>query len=134
MIVTLTPITSYPAKLGYVEWEKEGLIIEGWPVQFLPVADALDEESLTGALEVSDAFGGDDEIITRILRPEHVIATALRTGRSKDFVRVGDFIDQEKVDLQALKGVVERHSLEPQWQEFCRKIRRDDILDVDLAP
>jgi hypothetical protein len=134
LIVTLAPITSYLAKLGYAEWEKEGLLIEGWPVQFLPVVDALDEEALAGAVEVSDTFGDVDEITTRILSPEHVIGTALRTGRSKDFVRVGDFLDQEKVDLQDLKSVLERHSLQKQWQEFCRKTGRDDVLSVGFAP
>jgi hypothetical protein len=51
-LILLTPIYDYLAKKGYTEHHKEGVLVEGWPVQFLPVADALDEEALSEALEV----------------------------------------------------------------------------------
>ena len=45
-LLTLRPILSYLRGLGYAEFRKEGLVIEGWPVQFLPVANDLDTEAL----------------------------------------------------------------------------------------
>src|SRR6266545_4027269 len=45
-LILLTPIEAALAKLGYTERSDVGIQVEGWPVQFLPVASALDEESL----------------------------------------------------------------------------------------
>src|ERR1700757_926646 len=45
-LITLSPILSYLKTKGYAEDRKEGLLIEGWPVQFLPVANDLDSEAL----------------------------------------------------------------------------------------
>ena len=45
-------IISYLKDKGYSEFRKEGLVIEGWPVQFLPAADDLDAEALARAEEV----------------------------------------------------------------------------------
>ncbi len=50
-IVTLAPLISHLASLGYAEFRKEGIVVEGWPVQFLPVANSLDAESLDQAVE-----------------------------------------------------------------------------------
>lgn len=44
--LTLEPIFSYLRRAGYTEFEDEGVLIEGWPVQFLPVASDLDVEGL----------------------------------------------------------------------------------------
>src|SRR3989449_11564987 len=45
-LITLAPIFAYLKAKGYQEHRKEGLIIQGWPVQFLPVASDLDAEAL----------------------------------------------------------------------------------------
>ena len=37
-LITLSPLFAYLKAKGYQEHRKEGLVIEGWPVQFLPVA------------------------------------------------------------------------------------------------
>jgi hypothetical protein len=51
-LITLAPIFAYLKAKGYQEHRKEGLVIEGWPVQFLPVASDLDAEALVQAQEV----------------------------------------------------------------------------------
>lgn len=45
-LVTLRPIIDYLRARGFTEWRHEGIVISGWPVQFLPVADSLDDEAL----------------------------------------------------------------------------------------
>jgi hypothetical protein len=47
-LLTLTPIYDYLQKRGYKS-EGEYVVIEGWPVQFLPPSDALGEEALAQA-------------------------------------------------------------------------------------
>ena len=65
-LVLLTPIEAALAKLGYAERSDIGIWIEGWPVQFLPVASALDEEALSEAAEVTFQ-SGEGPVIARIL-------------------------------------------------------------------
>src|ERR1043166_6077795 len=38
-LVSLEPIFTYLKTKGYEQHSKEGIVIEGWPVQFLPVAN-----------------------------------------------------------------------------------------------
>src|SRR5260370_14511671 len=45
-LITLGPILSYLKDKGYSDFRKEGLLIEGWAVQFIPVANDLDAEAL----------------------------------------------------------------------------------------
>jgi hypothetical protein len=72
-LITLAPIYSYLKAKGYGEHRKEGVVIEGWPVQFLPVTDALDAEALARAEEVEIKFGPTEgSAKTRILLPEHL--------------------------------------------------------------
>ena len=117
-LLTLQPIVSYLAGLGYAEFRKEGLVIEGWPVQFLPVANDLDKEALQSAKEVTiDLHDGD--VMTRLLRAEHVVANALKTGRPKDRVRILQFLEAGAVETDELCTVLRRHALLSALAEFC---------------
>ena len=83
-LVTLGPIVAHLAAKGYAEFNHEGVVIEGWPVQFLPVADALDAEALAQAAQVEVTINPTDgSVSTYILKAEHVVATALKVGRPK---------------------------------------------------
>jgi hypothetical protein len=119
-LVTLTPIFSYLKGKGHMEHEGEGIVIGGWPVQFLPVADSLDSEALAQAheleLRIADAL-----VKTRVLRPEHLVAIALRVGRPKDLIRITQFLDDSAVDPRALTGVLIRHRLTESWRAFCAR-------------
>ena len=77
-LVPLTPIDDALAKMGYRERRDAGVMIEGWPVQFLPVASPLDEEALDEAVEVELAAAGEEPLKARCLRAEHVVATAVK--------------------------------------------------------
>jgi hypothetical protein len=51
-LATLEPVFAYLRNAGYSEFRKEGIVVEGWPVQFLPVADDLDAEGLAQAVDL----------------------------------------------------------------------------------
>jgi hypothetical protein len=127
-LILLTPIESALAKMGYSERTDVGILIEGWPVQFLPVASPLDEEALARADEVEFEYAQDAPIKARILRAEHVVAIALKLGRLKDLARVEAFIEQKAVDLTALRDVLVQHDLMSAWREFCLKAGKPDLL------
>jgi hypothetical protein len=66
--------------------------------------------------EINPAEGS---VKSRVLRPQHIVATALRTGRPKDRIRIIQFVEENAVDLAALCDVIGRHGLEQAWQAFC---------------
>lgn len=134
LLVTLGPITSYLAGLGYTEWKDEGLLIEGWPVQFLPISDALDNNALENAITFELEFGEMGTVPARILSPEFIVATAVRVGRPKDFVRINSFLEEDQVDIDLLEEVLDRHDLREKWASFCQKTGRDDPLGISSKP
>lgn len=133
-LVTLGEIVPYLKTRGYDQWEKEGLLIEGWPVQFLPASDALDVEALQEAQEIAEDFGSGRAINTRVLSAHHLVAIALRTGRYKDYARVIAFLEANTVNIDLLRDVVKRHDLDDKWLEFLGKTGHVDVLDLNSNP
>jgi hypothetical protein len=109
-LLSLSVISEALRARGYKE-EKECVLIEGVPVQFLPAYNVLIEEALGQAKEVD--YEGTP---TRVLRPEHLVAICLQTGRAKDRERVRILREQAKLDRDFLAGVLKRHQLEEKWQ------------------
>jgi hypothetical protein len=95
---------------GYKE-ERETVLIEGVPVQFLPAYNRLIEEALDQAQEIMY-----EDVAARVLRSEHLLAIALQTGRNKDRERVRILREQAKLDMNALADVLRRHQLEEKWK------------------
>ena len=127
-LILLTPIEKALASMGYAERTDVGYMIEGWPVQFLPVASPLDEEALEDALELDIDMTGDLPLKARCLRAEHLVAIAIKVGRLKDLARVQAFLESDAVDLAALKSVLEKHNLMAAWLTFCIKAGIEDPL------
>ena len=120
-LILLAPIEKALADMGYTERSDLGFMIDGWPVQFLPVASALDEEALEQAVELAIDLTGDPPLKARCLTAEHIVAIAVKLGRLKDLARVQAFLEQGAVDLIALRGVLKRHDLMDDWRGFCAK-------------
>jgi hypothetical protein len=127
-LLLLGPIDQALAQMGYDKRTDIGYMIEGWPVQFLPVASPLDEEALEQAEEVNIADPGNPPILARILSAEHLVANAVKVGRLKDLARVQALLEQKAVDLKRLNGILERHKLMAAWSEFCFKAAIKDPL------
>ena len=135
VLISLEPIYSYLRSKGYDQHQKEGIVIEGWPVQFLPVASPLDVEALGQAEDIDvEVNRGEGAVKTRILRPEHIIANALRVGRPQDLIRIAQFLQEEAVEISALCRLLDRHSLKDVWQSFCRRAGIHDPCNLDSGP
>jgi hypothetical protein len=132
-LILLAPIESALANMGYTERSGVGIRVEDWPVQFLPVASALDEEALINAVEISyrETAG---PFKARVVRPEYLVATALKVGRLKDLARIDAFLDEKAVDLTALKAVLKRFDLMPAWDAYCAKAGKLDLLGLNSIP
>ncbi len=88
----------------------------------------MEEAEMREGRDLEFAFGEGPAVKTRVLRAEHIVATAVRLGRLKDLARVEAFLDQHVVDLAALKDVLVRFDLMAAWKAFCFKAARADIL------
>jgi hypothetical protein len=111
-LLSLTPLYGALRTKGYVE-ESECVLIEGVPVQFLPVYNALLEEALREARDVLY-----EHTSTRVLRVEHLIAICLQTGRAKDRERVRILREEAALDHNILAEVLRRHQLEGIWKAW----------------
>jgi hypothetical protein len=132
-LIVLDPIFSYLKAKGYAEFRKEGVVIEEWPVQFLPVADDLDAEALTQSREI-DIDENGAAARTRVLSPEHVVAICLRVGRAKDLIRITQFLEASVLDVSNLCAILQRHGLAPAWKSFCFRNSVSDPCAPYLKP
>jgi hypothetical protein len=111
-LLTLMPIYDYLTSRGY-KTEKKYLVIEGWPVQFLPPGDALEEEALQQAVETEV-----EGVRTWVITAEHLVAMALKTARAKDFARILQFVEAGVLDADKLDSILKRHGLLEKWEQF----------------
>jgi hypothetical protein len=110
-LMILAPIYEHLTERGYVA-KGEFIYIEGIPVQFLPVFNPLTEEAVEKAQTIKYA-----RVTTRIMRPEHLMAIMLDTGRPRDYLRISMFLEQGTVKMRQLQAVLRRHGLMKKWKD-----------------
>ncbi|MGB8354843.1 MAG: hypothetical protein WCD79_13190 [Chthoniobacteraceae bacterium] len=111
-LLSLSPIYDYLAARN-CKIEGEYIVIEGWPVQFLPPGNALVEEALEHAIQTEL-----ENISTWVMTAEHLVAIALQTGRAKDHNRILQFIESGTLDPDKLNQILSIHGLLAKWQQF----------------
>ncbi len=120
LIITPKPIYDYLTALGY-KTQGEYILVEGWPVQFLPPTGPLVEEAIAQARE-ADA-GGEPAFV---ISAEHLMAIALETGRAKDKARILQFVEAKVFDKGVLLDILKRHNLLGRWEQFEEKFLKDE--------
>src|SRR5260370_36580747 len=99
LLLNLAPIYDY-LKVHGGRVEGEYVVIGGWPVQFLPPSDALDQEALAEAVPTKV-----EGVETWVMTAEHLVAISLRTGRTKDYNRILQVIAQGAVGRSKLQNL-----------------------------
>ncbi len=115
-LVIELPGLAYLKARGYTEFRNEGIVIQDWPVQFLPATTQLEREAYLNA-EISNL----DEVPVRVVLPEHLVAIMLSVGRPKDLARVEMFLSQGAVKIDVLEDLIQRHGLTEKWADYKRK-------------
>ena len=110
--LALTPVYEFLKARGASE-RREHLLLAGTLLQVIPAYDLLTEEAVQQAVERQVG-----ETPTRVMRPEHLIAIALKTGRAKDHARVALLLEEADVDSELLTSILERHQLLARWNQF----------------
>ena len=112
LLLSLGPIYEYLKSRGG-KVQDEYIVIGDWPVQFLPSANALEEEAIREAVSASV-----EGIVTRVMTAEHLMLIALNTGRAKDHSRILQFVEQVAYDPARLDEIIARHGLGKKWVGF----------------
>lgn len=114
-IISLAPIYDYLTSKGYF-WKGEHIVIEGFPVQFLPAGTGIEREAVETAKEVAYS-----EVETKVLSAEYLIAIALKVGRRKDFEKITRLFEQSKIDKKELGKILKKHGLLDKFKRWKRK-------------
>ena len=112
-LVTLDPLFSRLAQLGFNEFEEEGLLIHGFPVRFLSASCGLETEAMEQAM-----IAEWDNHRVRVMRPEHLAAIALTVGRPKDRARLVYLAEPPGFDRVLFGGILARYQLSERWHEW----------------
>jgi len=116
LLVSLAPLYSHLRAQGFKE-DKECVIIEGVPVQFLPAYNPLVEEALKEAIDMDY-----DGIKVSVFSAEHLAAIALQTGRGKDKARIHSFVESGILCKERLSDILTRHGLEEKWNTLLTNL------------
>ncbi len=99
--------------MGFTEFEEEGFLIHGFPVQFLSAAPGLETEAVENAL-----LAEWDQHRIRVMRPEYLAAIALTVGRPKDRARLVYLVALPGFDHRSFAEILDRYQLTKRWQEW----------------
>jgi hypothetical protein len=108
-LVSLAPIYEWLKARGYLE-DKEHILIEEIPVQFIPAYNSLVQEAVTSAEE--RAFRG---VPVQVVQIEYLVALMLQTGRTRDRERLERLREEIDIDESKLFPILERHGLINAW-------------------
>jgi hypothetical protein len=97
------------------------LIIGSWPLQLLISEDQLYKEAIAAARSID--FDGQS---ARVMLPHHLAAIALKTGRSKDYQRVAEFLSQGSTTVAQIDDLVQRFGLHEGWSRYLTRFPPDD--------
>jgi hypothetical protein len=114
LLVTLEPLFADLSALGFNEFDEEGIMIHGFPVQFLSASPGLETEAVESAMCVEW-----DKHRMRVMRPEHLAAIALTVGRPKDRARLVYLAELPNFDQVLFSDILARHGLKNRWDEWA---------------
>jgi hypothetical protein len=113
-LISLDPIYSWLKKHGYMP-AREQVIIEGVPVQFIPIYNELIKDAVRNALQKN--YGVSPALI---VGPEYLMAIMVQTGRPKDRDRCIKFMEETKISETVLSAILEKHHLSDAFLELKR--------------
>jgi len=113
-LLVLSPVYDYLKGKGY-KTEQEHIIIEGIPVQFLPVYNDLVKEAVDNAVRMKYK-----DTVVNVLKQEYLLAIMVQTFRPKDKQRIIKFLDEGNVSETLLEEILNNHQLKTRFDLFRR--------------
>ncbi len=113
-IMVLSDIYNYLQNKGYKP-DQEQIIIEGIPVQLIPVYNNLIKEAVEEA--VSTKYKDTE---TRLVKAEYLMAIMLETFRAKDKERLIRFLEDLDFNKDSFIQILKRYDLKGKYDHFMR--------------
>jgi hypothetical protein len=110
-LLLLASVYKFLGEKGF-EYEREMVLMYGYPVQFIPVYSPLVEE----AVKEANTILVEGEPL-HVMSPEHLTAIMLATGRAKDYARIALFLESHAIALPKLMRILEHHNLSQKWND-----------------
>ena len=115
LLVSLEPIFQKLAEMGYSQFDEEGIIVYGLPVQFFPVSKELEKDAVDNAAIVKW-----DIHTIRVMTPEYLAAIALTVGRPKDRARVVYLYELPTFNKVKFIEIIAHHGLLEKWMDWAK--------------
>jgi len=113
----LAPIYEFAKTRGYGT-QTEAIIVEGFPVQFIPAYNDLVREAVADAATLKYR-----DVEAKVVKAEYLAAIALQTGRSKDWERVIGLLEGAAFDRVVLDGILDKYGLAEKLKKLERNRR-----------
>lgn len=120
LLVTLDPVFTRLKELGFAEFEEEGLLIHGFPVQFLSASPGLE----TDAIDTARVVEWDNHRM-RVMTPEYLAAIALTVGRPKDRARLVYLVELPGFDRNCFTEILKQYGLHDRWLQWSTALGLD---------
>ena len=120
-LISLSPILTRLKDLGYTLWEEDKVVVEGWPIQFLPATKTLEMEAIEQAIEQPLADG----VNVFVPPPEYLIIIAIDLGRPKDIIRLQQFHAEGVYEAAKLDVLLAKYGLAEKWQRYLTLFKTD---------
>lgn len=115
-VLTLDKLYGYLKAKGY-RAHAEHVIIEGIPVQFLPVYNELIAEAV--AKSAKTKYG---QVEAKVVRLEYLLAIMASVGRPKDRARIAHVMETAEPNQKRLRDILDRHGLFKKWESLAGRI------------
>jgi hypothetical protein len=112
----LTPIYEYAGERGFSA-QAEAILVEGFPVQFIPAYNDLVAEAVENAVTLKYR-----DVEARVVTPEYLAAIALQTGRAKDRERLARLLEDAVIDRTVLGRILDFFGLTVKFMKFEAQI------------
>jgi hypothetical protein len=115
----LAPIYEYARGLGYGT-KAEAILIEGFPVQFIPAYNDLVREAVESAATLKYR-----DVEARVVTAESLAAIALQTGRAKDRERLVRLLEDAVIDRAVLGRILGSFGLADKFKKLEKQFHEE---------
>lgn len=115
----LEPIYDFAKERGF-STQAESILIEGFPVQFIPAYNNLVREAVEKSATLKYR-----EVEAKVVTAEYLAAIALQTGRAKDRERVIRLLDEAVIDRAVLGSILESFDLVDRFKKLERQFHEE---------
>jgi hypothetical protein len=112
----LATIYEYTRERGFSA-KAEAILIEGFPVQFIPAYNDLVREAVENAATLKYR-----DVEARVVTAEYLAAIALQTGRAKDRERLVRLLEDAVIDRAVLGRILDYFGLTDKFKKFEKPI------------